>query len=95
MLPIIDELFNQPLITMDAIVENRGESPLEFPLDNKCFTANILYKAVVSDKNPVNQIRNISILQKLHLKIISKTTQKTSTTKSTLTALNFLNTYGT
>ena len=43
LLPTIEELCNQRLINMDAIVETR----VECPLDNKCLTANIVYKAVV------------------------------------------------
>ena len=57
----VELLFNQLLITMDAIVETEKNVHL---LDNKCLTANTVYKAVVSA--PSNQIRNISVLQKLH-----------------------------
>ena len=64
----------------------------ECPLDNRCLTANIVYKAVVSA--PVNQVRNISILQKHHLKIAPETTQEIFATKNMLIALNFLNICG-
>ena len=38
--------------------------------------------------------KNITVLQKPCLKIVSETTQDISVTKSSLTALNFLNTSG-
>ena len=45
-------------------------------------------------QNPVNQITNILVFQKLQLKTASETTQETFVTKSMLTALNFLNACG-
>ena len=47
------------------------------PLDNKCLTANIVYKAVVSAPSKPD----VSVLQKLHLKISSETTQEIFATK--------------
>ena len=63
------------------------------PLDDKCLMVNIVYIKQWY-QNPVNQITNILVLQKLHLKIASETTQETFVTKSMLTALNFLNACG-
>ena len=51
----------------------------------QCLPLNIYYQ------HPVSQIRNISVLQKLHLKIASETTQEIFAIKSMLAALNFLN----
>ena len=64
----------------------------ECPLDNKCLMSNLVYKAEISA--PVNHIRNILVLQKLHLKTVSETTQEILATKSMLAALNFLNRCG-
>ena len=52
---------------------------------------------IFSDKkyfDQKKQMRNISVLQKLHLKIVSETTKETFVTKSMLTALKFRNTCG-
>ena len=59
-------------------------------LSYKCFTANIYIKQ--QHQLPSNQIINILVLLKLHLRNNSETTQETSTIRSILTALNFLNT---
>ena len=64
----------------------------ECPLDNKCLMSNLVYKAEILA--PVNHIRNILVLQKLHLKAVSETTQEILATKSMLAALNFLNRCG-
>ena len=57
LLPIIEELSYQPLINMNVIVEIELNT-------NIIHTTNIIHKAVV------NQKRNISVLQKQHLKIV-------------------------
>ena len=51
----------------------------ECQLNNKCLTANNVYEAVVSTP------RNIPVMQKLHLKIVSEITQDIFVTKSILT----------
>ena len=64
----------------------------ECPLDNKCLTANIVYKAVVSAPNKPDK-KYFSIAE-TSLKIVSEIMQDIFATKSMLTALNFLNTCG-
>ena len=63
------------------------------PLDDKGLMVNIVYIKQWY-QNPVNQITNILVFQKLHLKTASETTKETFVTKSMLTALNFLNICG-
>ena len=64
----------------------------ECPLDNKCLTANIVYKAVVSAPNKPDK-KYFSIAE-TSLKIVSEIMQEIFATKSMLTALNFPNTCG-
>ena len=54
---------------MDAIVETETN----VPLDNKCLTANIVYKAVVSA--PGKPDKKYFGIAKTHLKGVSETTQ--------------------
>ena len=69
----------------DRICRNRVEGPI----DNKCLTASIVYKAVLlAPSKPDEKYFGIA---EITFKSISETTQKISSTKSTLAALNFLN----
>ena len=84
--PMIKELFNQPLINMDAIEEIE---PHVYSVIN-VFWQTLYIKQ--QHQLPSNQIINILVLLKLHLRNNSETTQEISTIRSILTALNFLNT---
>ena len=73
---------------MDAIVETEPNVHLITNIQRQTFYTKQWYQ------HSVNQIRNISVLQKLQLKIRSEPTQESFVSKSKLTELNFLNTCG-
>ena len=84
LLVIIEELFSQLSLTMDAIIEKKLNSHLIKNALPQIFDIKQWYQ------NPVTQIRNISVLQKLHLKINLETTQEISDTRSILTTPRYL-----
>ena len=75
-------------MAMDAIVEIEPNDHLIINVSPQARYIKQYYQ------HPINQIGNISVLQKLHSKIVSETRHKIFTTKSMLTAMNFLNTCG-
>ena len=84
----MEELFNQLLITMNAIVEIKPNAHSITNVQQQTLYLKQLYQ------HPVNEITNKLVLQKLVLKIVSETTKAISATRSTLTTLDFINTYG-
>ena len=84
----MEELFNQLPITVDANLETEPNVHLIINVEQQTLYTKQWYQ------HSVNQIRNISILQRLRLKIALEATQEIFVSKNMLTALNFLNTCG-